>query len=92
MDQWDFKKWQKKLGINQVVAGEMLGRHPLTQGCRLRPHGDGSQCPCGLTAGARPLTSRCERMGSAISCLRGQGCVAGGIKDARGLSDSFAVR
>src|SRR5438874_7890270 len=25
MDQWDFKKWQKKLGINQVVAGEMLG-------------------------------------------------------------------
>jgi len=25
MDQWDFKKWRKKLGINQVVAGEMLG-------------------------------------------------------------------
>jgi hypothetical protein len=25
MDQWDFKKWRKKLGINQVVAEEMLG-------------------------------------------------------------------
>src|SRR6267378_1892351 len=25
MDQWDFKKWRKKLAINQVVAGEMLG-------------------------------------------------------------------
>lgn len=25
MDQWDFKKWRKKLGINQVVAGELLG-------------------------------------------------------------------
>ena len=25
MDQWDFKKWRKKLGINQVSAGEMLG-------------------------------------------------------------------
>jgi hypothetical protein len=25
MDQWDFKKWRKKLGINQVVAGEILG-------------------------------------------------------------------
>ena len=25
MDQWDFKKWRKKLGIKQVVAGEMLG-------------------------------------------------------------------
>lgn len=25
MDQWDFKKWRKKLGINQVVAGKMLG-------------------------------------------------------------------
>ena len=25
MDAWDFKKWRKKLGINQVVAGEMLG-------------------------------------------------------------------
>lgn len=25
MDQWDFKKWRKKLGINQVAAGEMLG-------------------------------------------------------------------
>jgi DNA-binding XRE family transcriptional regulator len=25
MDQWDFKKWRKKLGINQVTAGEMLG-------------------------------------------------------------------
>ncbi len=25
MDQWDFKKWRKKLGLNQVVAGEMLG-------------------------------------------------------------------
>jgi hypothetical protein len=24
MDQWDFKKWRKKLGINQVAAGEML--------------------------------------------------------------------
>ncbi len=25
MDVWDFKKWRKKPGINQVVAGEMLG-------------------------------------------------------------------
>jgi transcriptional regulator with XRE-family HTH domain len=25
MDQWDFKKWRKKLGINQVAAGDMLG-------------------------------------------------------------------
>ncbi len=25
MDQWDFKKWRKKLKINQVVAGELLG-------------------------------------------------------------------
>lgn len=25
MDQWDFKKWRKRLGINQVVAGDMLG-------------------------------------------------------------------
>jgi DNA-binding XRE family transcriptional regulator len=25
MDQWDFKKWRKKLGLNQVAAGEMLG-------------------------------------------------------------------
>jgi DNA-binding XRE family transcriptional regulator len=25
MDQWDLKKWRKKLGINQVAAGEMLG-------------------------------------------------------------------
>ena len=25
MDVWDFKKWRKKLGISQVVAGEMLG-------------------------------------------------------------------
>src|SRR5216684_1800741 len=25
MDQWDFKKWRKKLGINQFAAGEMLG-------------------------------------------------------------------
>src|SRR5216683_7767948 len=25
MDQWDLKKWRKKLGINQVEAGEMLG-------------------------------------------------------------------
>jgi DNA-binding XRE family transcriptional regulator len=25
MDQWDFKKWRKKLGINQVEAGEILG-------------------------------------------------------------------
>lgn len=25
MDQWDFKKWRKKLGMNQVVAGDMLG-------------------------------------------------------------------
>jgi hypothetical protein len=25
MDQWDFKKWRKKLGVNQVAAGEMLG-------------------------------------------------------------------
>jgi len=25
MDQWDFKKWRKKLGINQVAAGEVLG-------------------------------------------------------------------
>ncbi|OCX25953.1 hypothetical protein QU42_36780 (plasmid) [Bradyrhizobium sp. UASWS1016] len=25
MDQWDFKKWRKKLGLNQVMAGEMLG-------------------------------------------------------------------
>jgi hypothetical protein len=25
MDQWDFKKWRKKLGINQVVAEEMPG-------------------------------------------------------------------
>jgi DNA-binding XRE family transcriptional regulator len=25
MDQWDFKKWRKKLAINQVAAGEMLG-------------------------------------------------------------------
>jgi DNA-binding XRE family transcriptional regulator len=25
MDQWDFKKWRKTLGINQVAAGEMLG-------------------------------------------------------------------
>ena len=25
MDQWDFKKWRKKLGINQVEAGEVLG-------------------------------------------------------------------
>jgi DNA-binding XRE family transcriptional regulator len=25
MDQWDFKKWRKKLGINQVEAGAMLG-------------------------------------------------------------------
>ena len=25
MDQWDFKKWRKKLGINQIAAGEMLG-------------------------------------------------------------------
>jgi DNA-binding XRE family transcriptional regulator len=25
MDQWDFKKWRKKLGINQVEAGEKLG-------------------------------------------------------------------
>lgn len=24
-DQWDFKKWRKKLGINQIVAGELLG-------------------------------------------------------------------
>ncbi len=25
MDQWGFKKWRKKLGINQVAAGEILG-------------------------------------------------------------------
>jgi DNA-binding XRE family transcriptional regulator len=25
MDHWDLKKWRKKLGINQVAAGEMLG-------------------------------------------------------------------
>jgi hypothetical protein len=25
MDQLDFKKWCKKLGSNQVAAGEMLG-------------------------------------------------------------------
>lgn len=25
MDQWDFKKWRKKLRINQVEAGDMLG-------------------------------------------------------------------
>lgn len=25
MDQWDFKKWRKKLGVNQVQAGDMLG-------------------------------------------------------------------
>jgi DNA-binding XRE family transcriptional regulator len=25
MDQWDFKKWRKRLGINQVEAGEVLG-------------------------------------------------------------------
>jgi DNA-binding XRE family transcriptional regulator len=25
MDQWDFKKWRKRLGINQVAAGEKLG-------------------------------------------------------------------
>ena len=25
MDQWDFKKWRKKLGVNQVAAGNMLG-------------------------------------------------------------------
>jgi transcriptional regulator with XRE-family HTH domain len=25
MDQWDFKKWRKKLGINQIEAGDMLG-------------------------------------------------------------------
>jgi DNA-binding XRE family transcriptional regulator len=25
MDQWDFKKWRKKLGVNQVEAGAMLG-------------------------------------------------------------------
>src|SRR6266850_3287854 len=25
MDQWDFKKWRKILGINQVEAGEVLG-------------------------------------------------------------------
>ena len=24
LDQWDFKKWRKKLAINQVAAGEML--------------------------------------------------------------------
>jgi hypothetical protein len=25
MDNWDFKKWRKKLAINQVAAGEMIG-------------------------------------------------------------------
>ena len=25
MDQWDFRKWRKKLAINQVAAGELLG-------------------------------------------------------------------
>jgi len=25
MDQWDFKKWRKKLDINQIAAGELLG-------------------------------------------------------------------
>ena len=25
MDQWDLKKWRKRLGISQVAAGEMLG-------------------------------------------------------------------
>jgi len=25
MDHWDFKKWRKTLGINQIAAGEMLG-------------------------------------------------------------------
>ena len=25
MDQWDFKKWRKKLGVNQIAAGELLG-------------------------------------------------------------------
>ena len=25
MDPWDFKKWRKKLGVNQVEAGAMLG-------------------------------------------------------------------
>jgi DNA-binding XRE family transcriptional regulator len=25
MDQWEFKKWRKKLGINQIEAGDMLG-------------------------------------------------------------------
>ncbi len=26
MDQWDFKKWRKKLGVNQVAAGDGLSR------------------------------------------------------------------
>jgi hypothetical protein len=29
MDQWDFKKWRKKLGINQVVAGESCSGYLL---------------------------------------------------------------
>src|SRR5882757_4856748 len=37
MDQWDFKKWRKKLGINQVAAGEMLG---LSRGAVQQWEGD----------------------------------------------------
>src|SRR5258707_13996972 len=29
MDQWDFKKWRKKLGIDQVVAGGSCKRELL---------------------------------------------------------------
>jgi hypothetical protein len=74
------------LVISTCGGGER--RPSAHRAARMRPHGAGGQCPCGLTAGARPLTSRCERMGArhaqvaaAGACRgveRGAHCRAGG--------------
>ena len=51
MDQWDFKKWRKKLGINQVEAGKVLG---LSRGAVQNWENETVRCraPSSLPAGS----------------------------------------
>lgn len=55
MDQWDFKKWRKKLGINQVEAGDMLGLSRAAVQCwesEIRP------VPCAVELACKELLRR----------------------------------
>jgi len=73
------------------VAVECSGPIRSHRALRSRPHGDGSQCPCGLTADARPLTSRVSGWAARSAVGAGRDVGTGRITDARGLSDSSAV-